>query len=81
MVSYDADGKAHALEAEADVRLLRSNGPDRLIDWLEVRDAPVPLTHPQHAPLRLAAGIWRVVRQRQYDPARGWEASHPRRLD
>lgn len=81
MLSDDADGRTHALEPAADVRLFRSNGPDGLIDWLEVRNAPVLLTHPQHAPLRLVPGIWRVVRQRQYDPATGWEASHPRRFD
>ena len=27
------------------------------------------ISHPQHGPLTLERGIWRVVRQREFDPA------------
>jgi hypothetical protein len=49
MPSDGADGRTHALEPAADVRLFRSTGANGLIDWLEVLSAPVLLTDPQHA--------------------------------
>lgn len=33
-----------------------------------VADEPTTLTHPEHAPLRVEPGVWRVVRQREYTP-------------
>lgn len=33
-----------------------------------VADAPTTLTHQEHAPIALAAGVWQVVRQREYTP-------------
>lgn len=32
-------------------------------------DAPTTLTHQEHSPIALDAGIWQVVRQREYFPA------------
>lgn len=65
------------LQPAADIRLFRSKGRDGSTDSLDVRNAPVLLTRPQHAPLLVKPGIWCVVRQRHYDPATGWEAAHP----
>jgi hypothetical protein len=81
ILADEAAAPTHVLQPAGDVWIFRSNGCDGLTEWLEVRNAPVLLTHPQHAPLSLPPGIWRVVRQRQYDPATGWEASHPTRGD
>lgn len=30
--------------------------------------APTPLEHPEHAPIRLGPGVFRVVTQREYSP-------------
>jgi hypothetical protein len=47
-------------------RELGSEGP---VDWLVVEGGSVTLKHPEHAPLAVPPGIWRVVWQREYDPA------------
>lgn len=33
-----------------------------------VLDEPTTLTHQEHAPIALGAGVWQVVRQREYFP-------------
>lgn len=57
-------GHAHAVSAAA-ATMYAWQG-DRL---LAVREATA-LTHEEHDPIALQPGIYKVVRQRQYDPAR-----------
>jgi hypothetical protein len=71
----------HLLQPSLNVRAFRSWGHQDGIDWLEIRNQPVTLIHPQHAPLQLYPGIWRVVRQREYDPALAAEAMFSSRRD
>jgi hypothetical protein len=47
----------------------REVGPNAGDGWLEVRGSGVTVTHSEHAPIHLEPGIWRVIPQRQYDPA------------
>lgn len=59
---------AHSVQRVPGVMAFRARRGDGLVDWLQVTGAPVTLTHPEHAPLTLVPGLWRVVRQREYDP-------------
>jgi hypothetical protein len=81
LLADGANDRDHVLQASPDVRAFRTNSFGGLVDWLEVRNAPVMLTHPQHAPVWLPSAIWRVVRQRRYDPATSWERSYARVWD
>ena len=38
------------------------------VGWLEVTGGEVVVSHARHAPVTLAAGVWQVLRQREYDP-------------
>ena len=38
-----------------------------LIEWLEVGEAGLTLTHGQHGALVLEPGLWRMGLQREYD--------------
>jgi hypothetical protein len=61
---------SHLLASSPGLRAFRRKGGDGSIEWLELAGS-ITLTHPEHAPIVLEPGIWRVVRQREYDPAAG----------
>lgn len=42
--------------------------PDGLAEFLEV-SIPAKVVHEEHSPIELPAGLYRVVHQREYDPA------------
>lgn len=44
------------------------NRPDMPV--FVVADEPTTLTHQEHSPIALDAGVWQVVRQRTYSPER-----------
>ncbi|MEW6279733.1 MAG: hypothetical protein AB1758_13985 [Candidatus Eremiobacterota bacterium] len=58
-------GHHHALDGPGE--LLRRTGTDQL--YLRA-PKPTSIGHPEHARLRLPAGIYRVVLQQEYDPDR-----------
>lgn len=41
---------------------------DKTLPVFVVLDEPSQLTHQEHAPIALDAGVWQVVRQRTYSP-------------
>jgi hypothetical protein len=61
---------SHLLAPSSSMRAFGHRGGDGSIEWLEVARG-ITLTHREHAPIILEPGIWRVVRQREYDPAAG----------
>lgn len=63
-------GHSHAFAAaEEDVSMRdRPETNDRFLEV--VRDGGVLLEHPEHAAIRVPAGAYRVVRQREYTPER-----------
>ena len=63
----------HVAHATSVLRAFSSAGANGLAEWLEVEGGVVTISHPQHGPLTVEPGIWRVVRQREFDPS-----SHPR---
>lgn len=69
-------GHAHSVQRPPGVMAFRARRGNGLIDWLQVIGASVTLTHPEHAPLTLAPGLWRVVRQREYDPVTARRIPH-----
>ena len=61
----EATGHAHAVSSPL-AELLEEPEGDLL---LRVHPGgPVELTHEQHGPIPLPAGVYRVIRQRQYSP-------------
>jgi hypothetical protein len=69
LVTGDADRPGtHLVTATSSVRAFRGNAGLGLIEWLEVGEAGLTLTHSQHGALVLEPGFWRIVRQREYDP-------------
>ena len=66
----EATGHAHALAAP-DAELL--GDPETLDDRFLRIVTQAQLTHEEHAAIPLPAGLYRVVRQREYVP--GWEAA------
>lgn len=54
----------------------REVGPHAASGWLEVHGTGVTVRHAEHAPIYLEPGVWRVIPQRQYDPAK----AAPRRV-
>lgn len=70
LASPDAPGGgSHLVPLSPTVRAFRSVGGGGAAEWLQVAGAGVTVAHPEHAPLRLGPGVWRVVRQREYDPS------------
>ena len=71
----EATGHAHAV-AEPDADLLAEAG------WVHERFLRIVtealLTHEEHAAIALPPGLYRVVRQREYEP--GWEGQPAERL-
>lgn len=59
----ESTGHAHAV-AVPHVRFVEVGG-DRLL----IGSRPFAVTHEEHAPVKLPAGTFRVVRQREYSPA------------
>lgn len=41
---------------------------DKTLPVFVVADAPTTIAHQEHSPIALDAGVWQVVRQRQYFP-------------
>jgi hypothetical protein len=58
----------HLVTATSDVRGYRRAGGFGPIEWLEVGDEGLSLIHGQHGAMVLEPGLWRIVRQREYDP-------------
>ncbi|MGH6898276.1 MAG: hypothetical protein ACREJ5_17290 [Geminicoccaceae bacterium] len=64
-------GHAHTLPAEPGITLFRDEGgAGDSGGFLEVAIASVKLHHEEHRALRIRAGRYRIVTQRQYDPTR-----------
>ena len=64
----EAAGHAHAVDADyaCEFSLEAANGtPHR---FLEVLDQGAIVTHEEHAPISLPAGLYEIVRQREYVP-------------
>lgn len=65
----EATGHAHALEPHFHASLFEPAGAVypigmRPVGWLVVDDDEAQLTHEEHAPITLARGAYKVVRQR-----------------
>ena len=58
----ETTGHAHRLQAGTIL-----STPDGQV-WLEV-PVPTEVVHEEHGPIPLEAGVWMVVRQREYTPA------------
>ena len=62
----ESTGHAHAIEApEAEATLLSVSENERFLHLM----ADVDLAHEEHATIRLPAGIYRVIRQREWTDA------------
>jgi hypothetical protein len=61
-------GHAHTLPADPAITLF-SGEEGTSIGFLEVRGDETCLRHEEHRPLPIAAGRYRVIMQRQHDPA------------
>src|SRR5206468_2729363 len=59
----EVTGHDHSV-AMSDAALMEANG----ITYLDVQAAMTMLEHPEHAPIALKRGMYRVVRQREYHP-------------
>lgn len=59
----------HVARATSVLRAFSNAGANGPAEWLEVEGGVVTIFHPQHGPLTLEPGIWRVVRQREFDPS------------
>ncbi len=69
LVAGDATiSDGHLVTATSSVRAYRGAAVLGSIEWLEVGEAGLTLTHGQHEALVLDSGIWRIVRQREHDP-------------
>lgn len=62
----EATGHAHRLEASGVSAVLALD--DRL--FLRIDEAGARLVHEEHGPIPLEAGVYRVWRQREFDPIR-----------
>ena len=69
------DAGSHILQGSGGLRLYRQPNSGSAVSWIEITGDGVALDHHQHAPLTLEPGVWRVLLQREYDPAAG-----PRRV-
>lgn len=58
----EATGHVHVIEDIENVSLYESDGTL----YLRI-ESPVPVKHPEHKPISLDRGIWRVGIQREYD--------------
>ena len=74
-------GGSHLVPLSPAVRAFRPTGGGGAAEWLQVTGGGVTLTHPEHAPLRVEPGVWRVVRQREYDPSAPRAAARRLRAD
>ncbi|MBL6081804.1 hypothetical protein JMJ56_27860 [Belnapia sp. T18] len=70
LVSTASGPGSHLLPPAPGLRAYRRKSSGD-VEWLELTGANLTLAHPEHAPIVLEPGIWRVVRQREYDPAAG----------
>jgi hypothetical protein len=69
LVAHGARGGSHLLSSAPGLRAYRQRGGRDSVGWVEVSGGGITLTHDEHAPLTLEPGVWRVVRQREYDPS------------
>jgi len=76
LVRGEQSGHAHTLPADARVSMYRVEGRSaETIQYVTVRGPSVALGHEEHASMPVPRGHYRVVVQRQYDPATagaGW---------
>ncbi|HYZ61445.1 MAG TPA: hypothetical protein VE650_03250 [Acetobacteraceae bacterium] len=68
LVPGEAGPGSHTLAPSAVLRAYSRKGGDGSVVWIELAGT-VTLAHPEHAPVALEPGIWRVIRQREYEPA------------
>lgn len=71
----EATDHAHVLVADEHAGFYRSSEPQRELTtgYVTVRGGGVVLEHEEHADLTVPAGLYRVVRQREHEPAaRRW---------
>lgn len=61
ILAGEATGHAHRLQ---DGTILQAPGGELYLDLAR----PSQVTHEEHQPITLAAGLWLVVRQREYTP-------------
>ena len=71
---------SHLLPRAPALRAYRLAGGQGAAEWLELGER-LTLPHPEHAPLTLESGVWRVVRQREFDPAAPGARRHSRVAD
>lgn len=70
LMSSEATGQGtHVVPLGTAASAFLGDGEEGTVGWLQVKEPGVTVQHPEHAPLQLEPGIWRVVRQREYDPA------------
>jgi hypothetical protein len=72
----EATGHAHRLRSKRPAALRRGWGRDRR-EFVTVPDgADALLVHEEHDPIEVAAGVWELRRQREYEPSRirSWRA-------
>ncbi len=63
LVEGVATGHRHEIKPARSARLFERGATM----YLDVRDAQVELVHPEHGPITLVKGAYRVWRQREYD--------------
>ena len=61
---------SHLVDASPSLRAYCRRNGDGAIEWLDLTGT-ITLSHPEHASIMLEPGIWRVLRQREYDPVAG----------
>lgn len=71
---------SHLLPRAPALQAYRPAGGEGAAEWLELGER-LTLTHPEHGPLTLEPGVWRVVRQREFDPAAPGARRHRRVVD
>ena len=59
----EATGHVHAIEDTGDVALYEREDSEL---WVEVEKPSARLSHPEHLPIDIPAGLYAVVRQREY---------------
>ena len=63
----EVTGHAHAF-GERHVALFRAGDEGASTAYLRIDGLPATLRHEEHAPIKLPAGTYRVIRQREYTP-------------
>jgi len=62
----EATGHTHRISHGADIYDMMGF-PREKETWLSVEDDIAEIVHDEHAPIQLEKGVWKVVRQREYN--------------